>query len=278
METASRQYAARLGATTGLLAAAVVLASPGTAIAEGTDDTADSPVVVGSCDATLRDADGTPLILDAGALLGQPGVLDIGLSQDSDTLLSLPVKQALADLGISKAELVISTAGEICDTGKATVNELAGTLLQALPGDEPAAPEPTEPGDPPPSPSPSPEPAPEAPENGPGELAPETGPDTTNFLHTGYTPDLGQADLFSASEATIGPPAAAVPPQAPPEGAGPGNADAARTPALTTPDAGIQAAMADHETPGRLPVLLAVTALVVVTGALARVWLRRGTA
>lgn len=35
--------------------------------------------------------------------------------------------------------------------------------------------------------------------------------------------------------------------------------------------------MSDREAPGRLPVLLAVLALVLVTGALTRVWLRRET-
>lgn len=293
METVFRQHATRLGATGGLLAVAVVLISPGTASAEPTesaagthtaDNTADSPVVVGSCEATLRDSDGAPLTVDAGALLGQPGVLDVGLGKDSGSLLSLPVKEALGDLGISEAELLVSTAGELCDTGKVTVNELTGTLRQALPEGEPGEPdpgdpgEPTDPGDPAPVPEPAPAPAPEAPNNPTDELAADASPGATNFLQAGYVPGAGQAGFFTAPEQTVVPPAAAVPPAAPPEGAGPGNADTGRTQALATPDAAVTAAMSDHDTPGRLPVLLAVTALVVVTGALAHVWLRRGTA
>lgn len=197
METAFRQHTARLGGTAGVLAAAALLISPGTAAA---DDTDDAPVVVGSCATTLRDADGTPLTVDAGALLGGPGVLDIGLGKDSDALLSLPVQQTLDRLGVTEAELVVNTAGEICDTAKTTVNGLTASLRQALPAEqptEPTEPTPEEPADPAPAPEPAPAPAPEPQQPPAGGSEPDLAPAPIGLLHAGYFPNAGQAESRS---------------------------------------------------------------------------------
>ncbi|EHR53854.1 hypothetical protein SacmaDRAFT_5740 [Saccharomonospora marina XMU15] len=281
METAFRQHTARLGGTAVVMAAAALLVSPGTAAA---DDTEDGPVVVGSCATALRDAEGTPLTFDAGALLGRPGVVDVGLGKDSDALLSLPLRQTLDRLGVTEAELVVSMAGEICETAKTTVNGLTASLRQALPAERPTEPTtpPAEPAEPPTEPAPAepadPAPAPEPPRAPAAGPEPDLAPAPIAFVHAGHFTDAGQTGPRSSVDSAALPPAAAVPPPAPPEGAGPGNAGGQeRTPTLTTPDAEIRTAMSDRETPGRLPVLLAVLALVVVTGALTRVWLRRET-
>ncbi|MGH3452239.1 MAG: hypothetical protein ACRDQW_16265, partial [Haloechinothrix sp.] len=58
-----------------LLASLAAVGLPGTAAA---DDT-----VRGDCAATVASADGDPITVDVGALLGRGGVVDVGLGSDA---------------------------------------------------------------------------------------------------------------------------------------------------------------------------------------------------
>lgn len=133
-----------------LLASLAAVGLPGTAAA---DDT-----VRGDCAATVASADGDPITVDVGALLGHGGVVDVGLGSDApgsgdagDTpALSLPVADTADTLGTDGVPVVPDTATEGCEGVKTTLNTVGGTTRSVLPGgngdgEPPADPVPTDP-------------------------------------------------------------------------------------------------------------------------------------
>ena len=265
----------RIGAVGFMVAMSAALTLPGTAnAAEGVD-----PVIVGECDATLKGANGKPLTVDLGAAANAPGLLDLGLSSKSPggngkdkPLLSLPVKEALDGLGISKTGLVVDTAGTICDTAQTTANTVGETTQTLLGADE------TEPGTPPDDGGPDPQPEPptedEPPAEGPVETTPgggdATGGDASSGIDSSFLP-LGQALIGPA--AMIGPviPPGVTPPAAP-------NLGEQLPPQVLAENSGTAEALPGATPPQRVPLLIAVLAVVVVAALLARTWLRRRAA
>lgn len=234
------------------------------------------PVVDGSCDATVHGGtERKPLRVDAGALLNQPDVLDVGLGAESDALVALPVKETVDGLGVSEVEPVSEPVAGVCDGAQGMVNTLAAPVQNLVPGREDPAPPPPEsggpgPGDPAPEPGPEPGgPGPDVPILPGGGGGPAT-PDIDDLL--GDLDPLALGSPFEALGPLTVPPAAEIPAAPAPE----------RAPDLGQPDAGeqqrdqpgqAQAVPAANE-PDRLPLLLAVIALVLVVAALARTWMR----
>ncbi|MEU6644943.1 hypothetical protein ABZ863_20605 [Saccharomonospora sp. NPDC046836] len=267
MGTGAQRYIARLGVAGIALTATALLALPGTATA--------APVVAGSCDATLEGADGAPLTLDLGAALNAPGVLGVGLGSGSDAALSLPVKDLLDGLGVSRAEPVAATLGEVCATGQNAVNALTAPVQGVLPEPpspaDPAPPseEPESPGQPAPV-APAPEdPAPVTPGaggTGVGSTALPVPPAGTNGDVPIQSATTGEDDAAAA--------VAAIQPVAPRVAPDLSQPDAARAPEVTARESGTAQALPTAGTPDRLPMLLAVAALVLVAAALVRTWIR----
>ncbi|PXY31622.1 hypothetical protein [Prauserella muralis] len=289
MGSGFRRQVRRVGTAGVVLAAAFLLASPGSAHAA-------EPVVAGSCDATLKGEDGKPLTVDLGAAANSPGVLDVGLGSGSGALVSLPVSDALDRLGVSRADLVVDPAGRICDTGQRTLNTVAAPVQQALPEEGvvppppppegPDEPEPDDPGDPggdEPAPDPG-APGDETPGGGSGTGPDENLPGGTGsgnpqggspFGGSPFGGPLTPVSAFSGLDPITIPPAASIPPVAPPAAPDLGQPDAGAGPDVRTEDSGTAQALPSAEAPDRLPLLLAVVALVLVIAALARTWLRR---
>ncbi|MBK1784624.1 hypothetical protein [Prauserella cavernicola] len=284
MGSGFRRHVARLGTVGITLTTSALLLLPSTAFAEG-------EVVVGECDATLKGEDGKPLTVDLGAAVNQPGLLDLGLGSDSGALLSLPVKEALDGLGLSSADVLVNPLGEVCDVTQDTVNTLAAPVQEVLPNpqeeapeapeapapDDPAPGEP-EPGEPEPEqPAPGNPDAPGAPgsdgDSGPGGATGSDGGDGAFLPSPGETVAIeGFAPLGPISI----PPIAELPPMAPPIAPGAGQPDAGKVPDVTAMrDSGTVEALPAPDSPDRLPLLLAVVALVLVIAGLARTWLRR---
>ncbi|AXB46304.1 hypothetical protein [Amycolatopsis albispora] len=267
----------RIGAVGFMVAVSAALTLPGTAnAAEGVD-----PVIVGECDATLKGENGKPLTVDLGAAANAPGLLDLGLSSKSPggngkakPLLSLPVKEALDGLGISKTGLVVDTAGTICDTAQTTTNAVGATTQGLLGGDGAEQPPPDD-NNPGPKPPPAPNP-PEEDDDDPAEDAPiQTNPGTgggsaNSGVDSSFLP-LGQALIGPA--AMIGPvlPPGVAPPAAP-------NLGEQLPPQVLAENSGTAEALPGATPPQRVPLLIAVLAVVVVAALLARTWLRRRAA
>ncbi|MBN6035664.1 hypothetical protein [Amycolatopsis sp. 195334CR] len=267
----------RIGAVGFMVAMSAALTLPGTAnAAEGVD-----PVIVGECDATLKGANGKPLTVDLGAAANAPGLLDLGLSSKSPggngkdkPLLSLPVKEALDGLDISKTGLVADTAGNLCDTTQTAGNAVGATTQGLLGGDNAELP----PGDDTPEPEPEPQPEPptedDPPVEGPVETNPGggdgTGGDASSGIDSSFLP-LGQALIGPA--AMIGPviPPGVTPPAAP-------NLGEQLPPQVLAENSGTAEALPGATPPQRVPLLIAVLAVVVVAALLARTWLRRRAA
>ncbi|MFI6029109.1 hypothetical protein [Amycolatopsis magusensis] len=279
------KHANRIGTVGFMVAVSAAYASmalPGTAgAAEGAD-----PVLVGKCAATLKAENGKPLTVDLGALANAPGLLDLGLGSNSPggngkhrPLLSLPVKEALDGLGISRTGLVVDSVGAICDTAKATINAVGATTQNLLGADEtePGDPDPTPPDTPPgdedptpPGPTPPEDEAPLAEESpiqtdpGGGDVI---GGDAGSEIDSSVLP-LGQALIGPA--AMIGPviPPGVTPPAAPDLGA-------PIPPQVLAENSGTAEALPGATPPQRVPLLIAVLSVVVVAALLARTWLRR---
>lgn len=121
-----------------VFATVAVVGMPGAASAEETHGT-----VSGDCAATLTgaaDHNGDPLTVDAGAPLGQDGLLDVGLGSAAKgtgdagaTLVSLPVADTIDQLGASDIPAVAATATDGCETVQRTVNTLGATTRRLLP-------------------------------------------------------------------------------------------------------------------------------------------------
>lgn len=266
----------RIGAVGFMVAMSAALTLPGTAnAAEGVD-----PVIVGECDATLKGENGKPLTLDLGAAANAPGLLDLGLSSKSPggngkakPLLSLPVKEALDGLGISKTGLVVDTAGTICDTAQTTANTVGEATQGLLGGDATEPPDDNNPGPKPPTPEPPTEDNPPS-DDAPVETDPGggdgTGGDASSGIDSSFLP-LGQALIGPA--AMIGPviPPGVTPPAAP-------NLGEQLPPQVLAENSGTAEALPGATPPQRVPLLIAVLAVVVVAALLARTWLRRRAA
>ncbi len=267
----------RLG-TTGAALAVLVLGWPGTAAATG--PVVSGPVVSGDCAATVSGEDGSPLTVDAGALLNADGGLAVGLGTRSEAPLSLPVADATSELRLDDLGVASDAVEDLCETGQDTVNAATEPVQEALPGHQPENPE-TE--DPPPRESD------EDRQNSPGGTNPPTddedpaddaddqdGADdggTTTGTHQGagalvLADGWGGATEWDMPEPPDAPGAGrdvAVPPPAavPPNDAGEGHVT----------DRASAAEEADAL--DRLPLLVAVAAVAFVGTSLTQTWVRR---
>lgn len=147
---------------------------------------AGEPVIAGDCDATVAAEDGEALTVDAGAVVGREGVVDIGLGSTSagtggedgekaEPLVAVPVADVVevADGAVLDTvektvsdtdEPVSDTAVAGCETVTKTVNQVGETAqravsVQALSAG-PLAPKPEPEPEPEPAPEPEPEPEP----------------------------------------------------------------------------------------------------------------------
>ncbi|ASR38768.1 hypothetical protein BAY61_31450 [Prauserella marina] len=280
MGSGFRPHGRRFG-TAGVLVAvsalSVQLLAPGVASAA-------EPVVVGSCSRTLNGDDGKPLTLDIGSAVNAPGLLDVGLGADSGALLSLPVKETLKGLGISETGPVVDTAGRLCDTVTDLANRAAAPVQRAIPEPNPVVPpRPEKPApEEPPSEEPPPEPeepAPGAPGQEPAPPPPEVPPSTLPVPSERFAGIVPIGDFSTLGPISV-PPAVSIPPFTPPAVPDLGGPDANRAPDTVKHgnNPGTARALSLPDAPDRLPMLLAVLALVLVVAALARTWVRRRSA
>lgn len=138
---------------------------------------ADEAVISGDCDATVAAEDGEALTVDAGAVVGRGGVLDIGLGstasgtggEDDEPLVAVPVSDvvevadgAVLEPAAEETAVVSDAAVAGCETVTKTVNQVGETAQRTLSGQAlsagPLAPKPKP--KPEPEPEPEPEPAP----------------------------------------------------------------------------------------------------------------------
>ncbi|WP_026360544.1 hypothetical protein [Amycolatopsis nigrescens] len=250
------------------------------------------PALHGDCAATLHDKDGKPLTLDAGALLGQPGQLDVGLGsesagggEDGKPLLSLPVSDTVDALGVNKVPVVNDATTGVCEVAKPTVNGLSDGLQNLTPDDNQPAPPGDEPKPPtPPTPTPPPDngtPIPPG-ENPPGEIPPG-GDDSLGPVVGGtdgsVEPIIASFPFPGAAIAPLPPlPPAVVAPGVVPPAVAPGVGVPEQPPTVIAQDSGSAEALpAPMNAQDRLPLLLAVLALAIVAAALVRSWMRGRT-
>ncbi|NIH77720.1 hypothetical protein [Amycolatopsis viridis] len=265
-----RKTARRAGVAGFVLAASATLTAPG-ALADPA-----GPALAGSCGATLRDEPGHALTVDAGAPLGQPGVVTVGTGTDSaptgpdqrGPLLPLPVADLAKALRVGDAPVVGDLATEqVCPAAQHTVNALSTVTQDLTSGEQPAppagrpapggatpAPGTTAPGTPAPNTA-----APNTPAPGPG-----AGTVPVSFVTGGFLAGAGITSPAALSALTRTAPAA--PEVLPPAGT---------EPPLVTQSSGAAEAMPAVPVPDRLPLIIAVFALAIVATALTRAWLRR---
>lgn len=132
MKKTARALAGILGGL--VIATVTVVGLPGVARA---DDS--RPTVSGDCGATVADAEGDHLTVDAGAPLGRDGLLALGLGSAATdtggsgrTPVSLPVADTLELLGADKAPVVSGAVTGGCDTVQRTVNTVSDTIRGSL--------------------------------------------------------------------------------------------------------------------------------------------------
>ncbi|WP_222844510.1 hypothetical protein [Saccharomonospora sp. CUA-673] len=285
-----------------MTASVVALGSLGIGGVASAQEDAEPEFIRGECASTLKGEDGEPLTLDTlAAINGGEGLAGIGTGEGSDALVTLPVKELLAGLGINRAEVVVDSLGQICDTAQSTANTTVNALRAPTTPDEPE-PEPEPAPEPAPEPQPEPDPAP--PEDDPETPAPgDGGPgdDAPGDGAGGETPD--GLDLAAPAP---DPGAAASPledieipggPQTPPEAELPPGADldvpeAPVGPGMDSPEqgnrpgeqenaarkSGTAQALPQAGERDRAPLVLSVAALLVVIGALSRAWIARKNA
>lgn len=262
----------RLG-TTGAALAVLVLSPPGSAAA------ATDPVVSGGCPSTVSGEDGSPLTVDAGALLNADGGLAVGLGARSEAPLSLPVGDAVSDLGLDDLDVTSEAVEDLCETGQDTVNALTDPVQEALPGNQPENPDS---GNPPPGES-------EDQSNSSGG----TNTPTDDEIPAGGADDR---DGPNDAGATTGTPQGAgalvladgwggatewdMP--EPPDAPGAGRDVALPPPATVPPDDAGEGHVTDHASAAdeadlldRLPMLVAVAAVAFVGTTLTQTWVRR---
>ena len=279
----------RTGTTGFVLALSAALVFPGMATAAPGPD----PLIVNDCDATLKDEPGKPATLDVGAILEAPGILTVGLGNESEgtngnekPLVVVPVKEGVDGLGLSDTPVVRDVTGETCGVVKDAGNSTAMAVQEVLPGDdlldsEPA--EPTEPDPTEPAPEPGPEPTPPAPGDpedpapgekdgfpgltGPGSIGGGLGGNDANpFIPAGRFQALGPITV---------PPLAGLPQVQPPvQGPDLNAPNAEKQPDVLAENSGTAEAIPASSPPERLPLLLAVLAVVIVAALLARTWIR----
>lgn len=256
METGYRNSFRRIGSTGATVAAVAMLALPAHASAAESD-----PVVTGSCAATVKGEDGDPVTVDSG--LG----LSVSLGAKGKGSVSVPVAETVNGLGLSESKPVSGTAGEVCDTGKDTVNALTEPVKGALSAKETKTPDPgdTQQGDSPPVGDPDPD-VDAQPDSKPVRDAttdtPEPRPDDTRDESTqspGTTVGGGWGRV------TIDRSPSPLPTRDEPD------TPRGREHTVHADDR----AAHDVEAMERLPLLLAVLALVLVSAALAHTWARR---
>ncbi|MCP2255139.1 hypothetical protein LY13_003913 [Prauserella aidingensis] len=240
-------------------------------------------VVDGECDSTLKGEDGEPLAVDVGAAVGAEGLAGIGTgSEAEDTLVSLPLKETLATLGVNETGLVVDSLGQVCDTTRRTVNTLGATthgLTEGLTPEEPAPEEPgdpEQPGEPQPEPQPEPEPGPERPGTDPGEDesgadvpdAPAPAPVDQDVLAQPLSPvELPPSADITVPKAPVGPGM-----DVPNQGSRPGAQE------NTTRKSGTARALPQASETDRLPLAVSVGALLLVVAGLSRAWVARKNA
>lgn len=144
-------------------AGAFVIACVGAVGMPGVAGATDSAVATaaGNCAATVATADTDDLTVDAGAPLGTPGVVDIGLGSSSEgtggavdeTLVSLPVGDTVDALGVADVSAVSEPLTEGCESVKTTLNSVGEQAQKLLRVSKPAAVEPAPSDDEPSSPS-----------------------------------------------------------------------------------------------------------------------------
>lgn len=251
------------------------------------EDTAPK-VVDGECDSTLKGDGGEPLTVDVGAAVGAEGLAGIGTgSEAEDTLVSLPLKETLANLGVSETGLVVDSLGQVCDTTQRTVNTLGATthgltegVTDGLTPEEPA---PEEPGDPEqpgdPQPEPQPEPEPERPGSDPGEDA--GGADVPPAPDAPALPPADQGVLAQPLSPVELPPSADITVPKAPVGPGmdvPNRGSEPGAQENTTRKSGTARALPQASETDRLPLALSVGALLLVVAGLSRAWVARKNA
>lgn len=239
-------------------------------------------VVDGECDSTLKGEGGEPLTVDVGAAVGAEGLADIGTgSEAEDTLVSLPLKETLATLGVNETGLVVDSLGQVCDTTRRAVNTLGATTHGLTEGVTPEEPAPEEPGDPeqPGEPQPEPEPGPERPGTDPGEDeseadvppvpdAPAPAPVDQDVLAQPLSPvELPPSADITVPKAPVGPGM-----DVPNQGSRPGAQE------NTTRKSGTARALPQASETDRLPLALSVGALLLVVAGLSRAWVSRKNA
>ncbi|WP_216212118.1 hypothetical protein [Amycolatopsis aidingensis] len=259
----------RIGTAGALAAVIAALTCTGTAQAEPDTGTA-ARVVDGDCAATLRQAAGDPLTVDPGAVLDRPGRLTLGLGSTAKgtgeqrrPTLSLPVADLMGALGTARVPVVTEAGTVVCHTAQDTVNGLVAALHGRPPGEDPPAPPPA------PQPPPPDDRAP-APPDGSGEHDQAAPGGTGTAAGAGIGSGLGEP--LPPRNGLAGP-GAIIPPVNPrpaPE-AGP----VPQGPAVDRGDSGTAQALPESTPPERLPLLLAVLALAVVSTLLMRSWMRR---
>jgi hypothetical protein len=117
------------------IALSALLVSPAVATADEQD-----PVLPGSCQATVAGADGAALALDAGAPLDLPGLLTLGLGADSATtgpLLTLPLRETVDGLGVSRLPIVPEVASGSCAVVQGFADGTGNAVQALLPGEGP---------------------------------------------------------------------------------------------------------------------------------------------
>ncbi|MBB3049705.1 hypothetical protein FHS23_000700 [Prauserella isguenensis] len=241
-------------------------------------------VIDGECDSTLKGDDGEPLTVDAGAAAGAEGLAGIGTgSEAEDTLVSLPLKETLATLGVNETGLVVDSLGQVCDTTRRTVNTLGATthgLTDGLTPEEPAPEEPADPEQPgEPQPDPQPEPDPERPGTDPGED--ESGADVPPVPDAPAPPPADQDVLAQPLSPVELPPSADVTVPKAPVGPGmdvPNQGSRPGAQENTTRKSGTARALPQASETDRLPLALSVGALLLVVAGLSRAWVARKNA
>ncbi|TQJ03802.1 hypothetical protein [Amycolatopsis cihanbeyliensis] len=268
----------RIGTAGALAALTAAFACTGTAQAErGGEDTA-ARVVDGDCAATLHRGAGDPLTVDAGAVLDRPGVLTFGLGsaakgtgEQARPTLSLPVADLVDGLGGHRVPVLNEAGTVVCRTAQDTTNGLVAALHGTpSPGDEPPGRQPSPPGG-----DPAPPDDPGDDQRGQDRNRPG-GPGSAGG--TGIGPGIGPAsgDPRTPSNGLAGPGAIIPPvdPQPAPGARVPEADPVPQPPAVDRGDSGTARALPESTPPERLPLLLAVLALAVVTTLLMRSWTR----
>ncbi|KMS91468.1 hypothetical protein ACZ91_09570 [Streptomyces regensis] len=285
------RYVVRTGVATAA-AGAVAMGSVGfggIAHAQEAEPSAESEpkVIEGECASLLKGKEGEPLTVDALAAVNAEGVAGIGTGEESSergALLSLPLKETLDGLGISRAKVVVNPLGQICDTAQSTVNAVASVpreLTKPTP-EEPEEPEQPAPEDPEPEPEPAPEPEqPDEPETpGNGDSAPGA-PDHLDDLDLAAEPVPGPGAVAAPLDPVSLPPAAGITVPKAPVGPGMGVPEKGSKPGEQENAArksGTAQALPQASEHDRTPLVLSVAALLVVIAALSRSWIARKNA